>query len=39
MADQPVYKPAEIEPKWQERWDQDGLYNADIDSSKTKFYA
>jgi leucyl-tRNA synthetase len=39
MPDQPVYKPAEIEPKWQARWEEDGLYNADIDQSKQKHYA
>ena len=39
MPEQPVYKPAEIEPKWQTRWDADGLYNADIDPSKPKHYA
>jgi len=39
MPDQPVYKPGEIEPKWQARWDEDGLYNADIDPSKPKYYA
>jgi leucyl-tRNA synthetase len=39
MPEQPVYKPAEIEPKWQTKWEQDGLYNADIDPSKPKYYA
>ena len=41
MSDQsvPVYKPAEIEPKWQARWEADGLYRADIDPSRPKFYA
>ena len=39
MPDQPIYNPGEIEKKWQARWDQDGLYNADIDPSKPKFYA
>ena len=33
------YKPEIIEPKWQAKWDQDGLYNADIDPSKPKYYA
>ena len=33
------YNPAKIEPKWQARWDKDGLYQADIDHSKPKFYA
>lgn len=33
------YMPEKIEPKWQEQWDQDGLYHADIDPSKKKYYA
>ncbi len=33
------YKPEKIEPKWQKKWDEDGLYNADIDPSKPKYYA
>ena len=39
MPDQVIYNPAEIEPKWQKRWEADGLYNADIDYSKNKYYA
>ncbi|MGW8251261.1 MAG: class I tRNA ligase family protein, partial [Anaerolineales bacterium] len=39
MTDQPVYDPAVIEPKWQAKWEADGLYYADIDHSKLKFYA
>jgi leucyl-tRNA synthetase len=39
MANIPVYNPGEIEPRWQERWDKDGLYHADIDQSKPKHYA
>jgi len=39
MPDQLEYNPAEIEPKWQKRWEEDGLYNADIDETKPKFYA
>ena len=35
----PMYKPGEIEPKWQERWERDGLYHADIDRNRPKFYA
>jgi len=34
-----VYKPEDIEPKWQAKWDADGLYEANIDSSKPKYYA
>jgi leucyl-tRNA synthetase len=33
------YKPGEIEPKWQAKWEADGLYNADIAEAKKKFYA
>ncbi len=35
----PIYQPQEIEPKWQQRWADDGLYHADIDPQKPKFYA
>jgi leucyl-tRNA synthetase len=35
----PIYNPAEIEPKWQERWERDGLYHADVDASRPKHYA
>jgi len=35
----PMYKPEEIESKWQKQWEADGLYHADIDPSKPKFYA
>jgi leucyl-tRNA synthetase len=31
--------PQEIEPKWQEKWQADGLHRAAIDRSKKKFYA
>ncbi|MCJ7715925.1 MAG: leucine--tRNA ligase [Anaerolineales bacterium] len=33
------YNPGEIEPKWQKKWDADGLYQADIDEGMKKFYA
>jgi leucyl-tRNA synthetase len=36
MADK--YIPQEIEPKWQARWEADGLYRAVIDEGKRKFY-
>lgn len=39
MSNVPVYNPAEIEPKWQERWEAEGLYHADIDHSRPKHYA
>jgi leucyl-tRNA synthetase len=35
----PIYTPAEIEPRWQAKWESDGLYHADIDHSKPKHYA
>lgn len=35
----PHYKPAQIEPKWQARWESEGLYHTDIDPNKKKFYA
>ena len=35
----PMYKSEEIEPKWQKKWETDGLYHADIDPDKPKFYA
>jgi leucyl-tRNA synthetase len=33
------YDPSEIEPRWQARWEADGLYHADIDPSMPKHYA
>ncbi len=33
------YIPAEIESKWQAKWDADGLYRSDIDPNRTKYYA
>ena len=33
------YQPQEIEPKWQAKWKDDGLYHADIDPSREKYYA
>ncbi len=33
------YIPQEIEPKWQAKWEADGLYHADIDESRPKHYA
>jgi leucyl-tRNA synthetase len=39
MTELSYYIPAEIEPKWQARWEKDGLYQADIDSSQPKHYA
>ena len=34
-----MYKPSEIEPKWQQRWDADELYHSDIDPKRKKYYA
>ena len=33
------YNPAEIEPKWQAKWEEDGIYHADIDKDRPKHYA
>jgi len=33
------YVPQEIEPRWQKRWEADGLYRSVVDESKPKFYA
>jgi leucyl-tRNA synthetase len=33
------YIPQEIEPRWQQYWDEDQLYRALIDQSREKFYA
>ena len=33
------YIPSQIEPKWQAKWEADGLYHADIDRNKPKHYA
>ena len=33
------YNPQEIEPKWQERWEAEGLYRLNPDPSKPKWYA
>src|SRR4051794_18408749 len=41
MSDQPdrEYRHAEIEKKWQSRWEESGLYRSDIDASRPKHYA
>ncbi|MFP3941904.1 MAG: leucine--tRNA ligase, partial [Thermoanaerobaculia bacterium] len=33
------YDPSEIEPRWQERWEADGLHRSDVDPSRPKHYA
>jgi len=35
----PEYTPQEIEPKWQQKWEEDKLYRSLIDHDKPKFYA
>jgi leucyl-tRNA synthetase len=32
------YRPQEIEPRWQQRWEEDRLYEATIDPSRPKLY-
>lgn len=42
MIDQPeanFYDTGEIEPRWQKKWEEDGLYNSDIDPERKKYYA
>jgi leucyl-tRNA synthetase len=34
-----AYDPATIELKWQQRWEETGLYNSDIDPEQPKHYA
>jgi leucyl-tRNA synthetase len=34
-----TFEHAAIEPKWQARWEADGLYRADVDPDKPKYYA
>jgi len=34
-----IYDPSEIESKWQARWERVGLYEADVDPQRDKFYA
>jgi leucyl-tRNA synthetase len=35
----PRYNPKELEPKWQQWWDEHGTYTADLTSSKPKYIA
>jgi len=39
MTNQKMYNPADIEPKWQARWEADGLYESNIDHDRPKHYA
>jgi leucyl-tRNA synthetase len=34
-----AYDPATLEPRWQERWEAEGLYRSDADSARPKHYA
>ncbi len=34
-----AYDPASLEPRWQERWEAEGLYRSDADSARPKHYA
>jgi len=34
-----AYDPSAIEPKWQQRWEEQGLHRSDIDPSRPKHYA
>ncbi len=36
--DWPIYNPLSIEPKWQTRWEEQGLFRASSDSDKPKYY-
>lgn len=33
-----TYEPGEIEPRWQRRWEQDGLHRAELDPDRPKSY-
>ena len=39
MTNKPNYDPKAIEPRWQARWEADGLYQADVDEKRPKHYA
>jgi leucyl-tRNA synthetase len=39
MSELTIYNPLDIEPKWQAKWETDGLYNSQIDDSRPKHYA
>jgi len=39
MSELTVYKPSEIELKWQAKWEEDGLYHSQIDNTHPKHYA
>ncbi len=39
MTTPKAYNPADIESKWQAKWDADGLYHSNIDPKRPKHYA
>jgi leucyl-tRNA synthetase len=39
MSELPIYNPSEIEPKWQAKWEKDGIYLSYVDYSTPKHYA
>lgn len=39
MREKYEYQPKEIEPRWQSRWEMDGLYRSVIDPTRSKYYA
>ena len=39
MVEKIRYNHKQIEKKWQKKWEEDGLYHADIDESRPKHYA
>jgi leucyl-tRNA synthetase len=39
MTQSAHYNPAKIEPKWQQRWETDGLYHSDVEPGRPKHYA
>ena len=39
MSELTMYNPSEIEPKWQAKWVEDGLYHSEMDNTRPKHYA
>lgn len=38
MPERPAYNPEQIETKWQKRWLESGVFNAEFPSDKPKYY-
>ncbi len=38
MQEERMYQPEKIEKKWQERWEESGVFNAEFPSKKPKYY-